>query len=98
MMTLFQFSGFCFMVTVAVPEGRSDPVAVGSRLVYNHNAKRFHIYYYYGIRHPKPYVKDGLLGPNSILVMYMDPAGHIIQIPCLLQTAPQICSASRAIL
>ena len=83
MMTLFQFTGFCFRVTVVVPEGRRDPVA-----------------YYYGTIGTQNHSKDGLLGPNSILVKYMDPVGHIIQIPRRLQTAPtpQICLASRAIL
>ena len=36
--------------------------------------KRVHIHYYYGIR-PQKTIGDGLLGPNSIMVVYMDPLG-----------------------
>ena len=36
--------------------------------------QRVHIHYYYGIRSPN-HNGDGLLGPNSIIVVYMDPLG-----------------------
>ena len=36
--------------------------------------KRVHIYYYYGIKiGPQNHNGDGLLGPNSAIVVYMDP-------------------------
>ena len=39
--------------------------------------KRVHIHYYYGIR-SKNHNGDGLLGPNSIMVVYMDPLGEFV--------------------
>ena len=39
--------------------------------------KRVHIHYYYGISPPKKKRNgDGLLGPNAIKVVYMDPLGN----------------------
>ena len=38
---------------------------------------RVHIYYYFAIRYPKTIIFYGLLGPNSIVVVYMDPLGFV---------------------
>ena len=37
------------------------------------DSQRVHIHYYYGIRSPY-----GLLGPNSIIVVYMDSLGLFV--------------------
>ena len=38
--------------------------------------QRAHIHYYYGIIGPQNHNGDGLLGPNSIIVVYMGPLGQ----------------------
>ena len=39
--------------------------------------EKLHIHYYYGVRLPKTHNKDGLLGPNSIMVVYWEPLGGL---------------------
>ena len=39
--------------------------------------RRVHIYYYYGMRSPQNQSVNGLLGPTSIMVVYMDPLGRL---------------------
>ena len=48
---------------------------------------RVHIHYYYGIGSQEPN-GDGLLGPNSIMVVYMDPLGKRYVNPKLLNPKP----------
>ena len=45
------------------------------RLLYYVHTQRVHIHYYYGIRSSN-HNGDGLLRPNSIIVVYMDPLGY----------------------
>ena len=35
------------------------------------------MYYYYGIFGPRNHDEDGLLGRNSMMVVYMDPLGRV---------------------
>ena len=56
-------------------------------------SKRVHRYYYYGMRSPKP-KKDGLLGPNSIVVVHVDFLGknkHQLQSTCNNAQVPMRC-------
>ena len=46
--------------------------------------QRVHIYYHYGIIGPKRPSPLWFLGPNSIIVVYMDPLGTIKILPCRL--------------
>ena len=39
-------------------------------------SQRVHIHYYIMELGPKNHNGDGLLGPNSIMVVYMDPLGY----------------------
>ena len=48
------------------------PIAVDSLAAKTLAPQRVHIYHHYGIRSLKHY-RDGLLGPTSIMVVYMGP-------------------------
>ena len=40
------------------------------------HAKRVHVHYHHGVR-PQNHNRDGRLGPNSRMVVCMDPVGYI---------------------
>ena len=55
-----------------------SPTLIYYRSLNNYQSKRVHIHYHYGIIGPKNHNGDGLLVPNSIVVVYMDPLGILL--------------------